>query len=321
MNRLDRLQAILIQLQSKRIVKAQEIADRFEISLRTVYRDIRSLEESGVPIGAEAGIGYFLDDNYTLPPIMFTHSEASAMVFGEKLMEKMSDDNVKRDFESAIMKIKAILRPSEKEFLEKLHNHIAVYSGIGQENQRNSNFLYEIQHAIASSQVLEINYQSLNQDEASMRQVEPIGLCNYSAHWHLITWCRLRHDYRDFRIDRILSLNTLNESFQEKKHISLDEYMNSTRPSLDSEPNISIIVPKSNLKYMRETKFWYGFISEESVENDSVRMHFINNELNGFAAWLLNTGCQAKIEKPSSLLTIVRHFVQSSYDNYIGTSE
>ena len=72
---------------------------------------------------------------------------------------------------------------------------------------------------------------------------------------------------------------------------------------------------------MRETKFWYGFISEESVENNSVRMHFVNNELNGFAAWLLNTGCQAKIEKPSLLLTIVRHFIQGSYDNYIGTSE
>ena len=90
MNRIDRLTAILIQLQTKKVVKAQEIADRFNISLRTVYRDIRALEEAGVHIGAEAGIGYFLE-NYHLPPVMFTTEEASALMLGAKLIEKMSD--------------------------------------------------------------------------------------------------------------------------------------------------------------------------------------------------------------------------------------
>jgi predicted DNA-binding transcriptional regulator YafY len=128
MNRIDRLQATLIHLQSKRVVKAQEIADRFEISLRTVYRDIRSLEESGVPIGAEAGVGYFLLENYHLPPVMFTHEEASALLFGEKLMEKMSDEKTRNEFRSAIYKIKAILKPGEKDHLEKLNDRIAVFN-------------------------------------------------------------------------------------------------------------------------------------------------------------------------------------------------
>ncbi len=80
MNRIDRLSAILIQLQSKQVVKAQEVADRFGISLRTVYRDIKSLEEAGIPIGAEAGKGYFIMDGYHLPPVMFTKEEASALL-------------------------------------------------------------------------------------------------------------------------------------------------------------------------------------------------------------------------------------------------
>ena len=101
MNRLDRLTAILIHLQSKRVVRASEIADRFEISLRTVYRDIRSLEEAGVPIGAEAGVGYFLE-NYHLPPVMFTNAEASALVFGGKFIEKMADSSLQEPFTSAL---------------------------------------------------------------------------------------------------------------------------------------------------------------------------------------------------------------------------
>src|SRR3954447_3068852 len=101
MNRIDRLTAILIQLQSKRVVKAQEIADRFEISLRTVYRDVRALEEGGVPLVGEAGVGYSLVEGYRLPPVMFTKEEASALLFGAKLVEKMSDHSIQKEFQSA----------------------------------------------------------------------------------------------------------------------------------------------------------------------------------------------------------------------------
>src|ERR687897_2699091 len=100
MNRIDRLTAILIQLQTKRVVKAEEIADRFEISLRTVYRDVRALMEAGVPIGSEAGKGYFIVDGYHLPPVMFTTDEASALMLAGKLVEKMTDNSVRTEFVS-----------------------------------------------------------------------------------------------------------------------------------------------------------------------------------------------------------------------------
>ncbi|HZB12127.1 MAG TPA: HTH domain-containing protein, partial [Chryseolinea sp.] len=106
MNRIDRLTAILIQMQTKRVVKAEEIADRFEISLRTVYRDVKALMEAGVPIGSEAGKGYFIVDGYHLPPVMFTQEEGSAMLFAGKLVEKMTDKSIRKEFESALLKIK-----------------------------------------------------------------------------------------------------------------------------------------------------------------------------------------------------------------------
>ena len=107
MNRIDRLTAILIQLQTKKVVKAQEIADRFSITLRTVYRDVKALMEAGVPIGSEAGTGYFIVDGFHLPPVMFSRDEASALIMAGKLIERMTDASVKKAFESALMKIKS----------------------------------------------------------------------------------------------------------------------------------------------------------------------------------------------------------------------
>src|SRR4051812_30453187 len=127
MNRIDRLTAILIQLQTKRVVKAEEISDRFEISLRTVYRDVKALMEAGVPVGSEAGKGYFIVDGYHLPPVMFNQQEASAMLTAGKLVEKMTDDSIRKAYESALFKIRSVLNDSEKDHLENLQSSIAVF--------------------------------------------------------------------------------------------------------------------------------------------------------------------------------------------------
>src|ERR1700720_1726919 len=118
MNRLDRLTAILIQLQSKRVVTAQEIAERFNVSLRTVYRDIRTLEEGGIPLTGEAGVGYSIMDGYRLPPVMFTKEEATAFLTAEKLIEKLTDPLSDENYKSAMYKIRSVLRVAEKDFLE-----------------------------------------------------------------------------------------------------------------------------------------------------------------------------------------------------------
>jgi predicted DNA-binding transcriptional regulator YafY len=158
MNRLDRLTAILIHLQTKRVVRAQELASRFCISLRTVYRDIRSLEEAGVPIGAEAGVGYFLTD-YHLPPVMFTNAEASALMMGGKLIEKWTDESVQTEFTSALFKIKSVLKRPDQEHLDDLDAHINVASPT-QRKPHATGLLTALQHAIARRHVLAIHYHS-----------------------------------------------------------------------------------------------------------------------------------------------------------------
>jgi predicted DNA-binding transcriptional regulator YafY len=315
MNHIERLNAILIHLQSKRIVKASEIAERFEISLRTVYRDIRALEESGVPIGAEAGVGYFLMENYKLPPVMFTKEEASALLFGEKLIEKMSDNKMKAEFCSALFKIKAILNPEEKDRLEKLHDRITVLNYTASNENFNQLFLSEIQQALVSKQVLEIDYQAGYGAPATKRFVESIGLCNYSSRWHLYAWCRLRGEYRDFRLDRIHDLRLSPENFKGKQHISMDEFIRQQNVISD-KANISLIIPTDRIRLIAESKYWYGFTEEEKIDENYSRLHFSNNELRGFATWIISSGSYAKVEAPEELKLILDQIISGIMDNY-----
>lgn len=315
MNHLERLNAILIQLQSKRIVKASEIAERFGISLRTVYRDIRALEASGVPIGAEAGVGYFLMENYKLPPVMFTKEEASALIFGEKLIEKMSDDRVKAQFCSALTKIKAILNPEEKDRLEKLNNHIAVLHftpGTGDENHL---YLHEIQQSFVQKQVLELDYQAGYGAPPTKRLVEPIGLCNYSRRWHLFAWCRLRGEYRDFRLDRIKGLQITSESFKGKQHISMTDFI-AQMGVVGEKANIVLEMKTERMGLIDESKYWYGFIEAQKVDDQTSRVWFSNNELRGFANWIVSSGSYARVEEPEELKEILNQIVSGIVENY-----
>src|SRR4051812_19946900 len=126
MNRIDRLSAILIQLQSRSLVKAQQLADKFSISLRTVYRDVHALQEAGVPVIGEAGTGYSLMEGYKLPPVMFNQDEATALLTAAKLMQSKTDAASIKNYTTALDKIKAVLRHSEKDHLEEIDAHIAV---------------------------------------------------------------------------------------------------------------------------------------------------------------------------------------------------
>src|ERR1700755_183326 len=172
MNRIDRVTAILIQLQSKRVVKAQEIADRFTISLRTVYRDIKTLEEAGIPVIGEAGMGYSIMDGYRLPPVMFTKEEATAFLTAEKLVEKLTDGSTKDDYKAAMFKVKAVLRLTEKDHLETMYEHIEVMDNPYLPKVKNeSTYLQNILTAIAEKKAVNISYVSEAEQKETNRNV------------------------------------------------------------------------------------------------------------------------------------------------------
>lgn len=307
MNRIDRLQAILIHIQSKKVVKAQEIADRFGISIRTVYRDIRALEEGGVPIGAEAGIGYFLDENYALPPVMFTSDEASALLMAGKLIPHMSDKKVNRAFQEALYKIKAVMKTDDKERMEKLENSVKVYSGLSEIPTHDSIFLQDIQKALVELKVLHIKYFAQYSQQSSFRMVEPISLLFYAMNWHLIGFCRLRNDYRDFRLDRIEEIEITEETFDKKLDKEYENYIKQQQQA-NQAYEITLLLKPDLAILINESKYWYGFVSQ-TEKNRQIEMRFLNPDLDGFARWLITMIDRVEIVKPIELKNLVTGMV------------
>lgn len=308
MNRIDRLTAILIQLQGKKVVKAQEIADRFEISLRTVYRDVKALVEAGVPVGAEAGTGYYIVEGYHLPPVMFNRTEAAALLTGEKLMEKHSDHSNQQQFSNAMQKIRAVLRGTDKDFLESLDDNIAVLktrpSNVGEEFP--NRFLSEIQDALARQKVLSLDYYSYYSDTSSRRDIEPIGIFHMNGSWHLIGYCRLRQDYRDFRADRIKSLSTTEQTFNKSSRMSLQEFIAKGHKQHEERlTEVKVRFTNEVVRYLGEQKYYYGFV-EESAGKDHTEMTFLYGSLPCFARWLLAMGNNATIISPLNMKDILQ---------------
>lgn len=223
-SRLTRLTSILIQLQSQKLLTSTKLAEKFEVSIRTIYRDIKTLEQAGVPILIEEGKGYSLMEGYTIPPIMFTEDESNALITAERLVQLNKDSSLISNYTAAINKIKAVLRNNTKEKIQLLSERVAFWKHPNHTNSQ-SNFLSIIQIAITDLKVIRISYYSPNSDKRSEREIEPFAIINKQGEdWYLIAWCRLRKDYRLFRFDRIKNMLITNEVFRPHK-IGLEEYL------------------------------------------------------------------------------------------------
>jgi predicted DNA-binding transcriptional regulator YafY len=314
MPRLNRLTEILIQLQSKRIIKAQEIADRFEISLRTVYRDIRALEEAGVPILSEAGVGYSIMKEYRLPPVQFTEDEAFSFLTAGKLMSKFTDSNTQKSFESALYKIKSVLKNTDKELLDDAYQHIEVLENQYLPKDRNDQLnIQQILKAILHKNSIKISYFTGSRFENNDRIIEPIGIFSVHGNWHLIAWCRLREDYRNFRVDRISSLEIQTERF-DKQHPKLQSFIQKTKTESELI-KIVIRIDRADFQYMGDQYYYMGFISQKEV-GEQMEMVFLNGSLNGFAKWFLYLGKSADIIEPKSLKTEVENLLHQILERF-----
>jgi predicted DNA-binding transcriptional regulator YafY len=307
MNRIDRVTAILIQLQSKKIVKAQDIAERFGISLRTVYRDVKTLEQAGIPILGEAGVGYSIMEGYRLPPVMFTKEEATAFLTAEKLVEKFTDSSTETSYKSAMYKVRSVLRSAEKDLLENIDEQIAVlrkYTPF--DNAPGNNLLQTLLRGASEKQVLHIHYAAYNSNETTQRDIEPIGIFYSSGFWHTIAYCRLRKDYRDFRTDRIQQINTTSETFRQE-HPSLKEYLEQMSREQDLQ-TVVVLVQAVAAKYLQTQKYYYGFIKEEKTE-EGILMTFLVELNDYFLRWFVSFADHARIISPLTLKERLKRFI------------
>ena len=219
--RIARLTEIVTLLQSKKILNAREIATKFKVSIRTVYRDIKTLEDSGIPITTLEGKGYSLIEGYKLPPIMFSEEEALALIMAEKIISRNKDVSLIEKYQSAIVKIKAVLSTKQKNKNEFIANRIQIRNNA--DNTKTSNYLIQLQTYISNFRTIEITYHSL-ENNYTQRKIEPFALYTTNNNWILIAFCKTRKDFRAFRLDRILKI-VETSIFFEPHTLTLEQYI------------------------------------------------------------------------------------------------
>ena len=309
--RFDRIVAILIQLQSKKIVRAQDLAERFDVSLRTIYRDIRTLEVSGVPIYGEAGTGYSLMDGYRLPPVMFTREEASSFIAAEKLMQQFPDKELGEHYQSAMFKLKAVLKNTDKDLVSDIGAKVLVRNNADVFNEKAPNALAQVFRSIGERKQIILSYEAIAASEPSLRTIEPVGVFQENQNWYILGFCHLRKDYRQFRTDRIHDIKLTDQDF-EQSHDELEKHLgNNTNENLTE---IVILVENYVAKYLKYDRKHYGFVSEKKL-GDKTEMTFRTRDVeNSFARWFMMFPDYATIVKPESLKTRVAALLQAGLE-------
>ncbi|MEQ8712526.1 MAG: YafY family protein [Cyclobacteriaceae bacterium] len=315
MNRIDRLNALVVHLQSKPRVTLDELEERFELSRRTLFRDVRSLIEAGIPIDGDAGEGYFIVEGYHLPPVVFNKEEAAAILMAGKFILQNADQATANAFDQALIKVKAVLRYADKDFLEQLDQKVTVRSSpsIAKEGFPDSN-LNTVQTALATQRVLKIAYHSNYKDEATEREVLPLGLVYYSSRWHLVGYCRLRQDMRDFRTDRMNKVEIVNETFDPAEHPDYRDFATGMMDGSDAK-EATVRFLKDIARFVGDQKYLHGFLEERSF-GDYVEMKFATPSYQFLARWLLSYGDFVTVESPSELQGMVATFSKELFEHH-----
>jgi predicted DNA-binding transcriptional regulator YafY len=226
MRRGDRLFQIVQLVRGRRLTTAAYLAQRLEVSERTVYRDVADLQRQGVPVEGDAGVGYRLGAGFELPPLMFTQEEAAALVASARLAQSWVDTAMARDIESSLGKILSVLPPGARASAESLAIYAPAY--VLDENTRAR--LQTLREAVQSRNKLRMDYRDVA-GAPSQRTVRPLGCFYWGKVWTFSAWCELRDNFRGFRIDRIDRIEVLAERFHDEPGKTLADMLRNLQGS------------------------------------------------------------------------------------------
>lgn len=219
MRRADRLFEIVQLLRGQRLRTAQAIADRLEVSVRTIYRDIDALIASGVPIEGERGVGYVIRSHFVLPPLQFSAEELQALVLGAQFVRAWGDSALIQAAEEALVKIDAVL-PAEAQG-QIWRRDLTAHANAMTHAHRLT--LADLRQALNRQLKVELVYHDAKGD-ASARRIRPLSLDAWGHAWTLTAWCELRTDFRVFRLDRIERVSVLSEGFRAEPGKTLNDF-------------------------------------------------------------------------------------------------
>lgn len=295
MNKTERLLAIVLELQRKSWVRAEDLADIFEISIRTIYRDMQALSEAGVPLVGAPGQGYSLMEGYFLPPVHFTAEEAIALLIGTDFVEQQFGQHYRHNAESARRKIESILPEVVRKQSDPMREGIRLLA------QRRIHFAVDdreyiepIGQAIMQKRKLQFVYATPHQ-QATTRTVRPYGLALNSGSWMLVAYCELRQAIRHFRLSRISDVVELNENFVLPEHFNLAEY----RPVDDRHLEVILQFESYMIERVKEVGNFYMETIQERETDALVTLRVRQPE--DILFWILSWGEHVTVLEPESL--------------------
>jgi predicted DNA-binding transcriptional regulator YafY len=285
MNRIDRLFAISVVLQARRQVRAADLAALFEVSERTIYRDIEALNESGIPVVAIPGKGYELVEDFYLPTVQLTLEEAKALFLAAEMLKSQTGGALAGQVERALAKLAAALPETTATEAARLAELLRFSTQPGRLDLDDPR-LRVLQQAVRERRVVWLRYHSYTQDAATEREIEPEGLQYTDGAWYISSYCRLRRGPRSFRLSRIEDLQLMAETFQPRT------MLHPPQPLVE----IRVRFERQIVRWVRERQH-YGFASEAD-DGQGVVMTYCVENLSELRPWVLSWGAAAEVMAP-----------------------
>lgn len=311
MNRIDRLLGYLLVFQSRRVARAQDLATRFEVSERTVYRDIEALYEVGVPLVGMPGEGYQLMPGYYLPPVMFDEDEAKALFLAIAMFTGLTTTGPTHNAARSVLdKIRVILPKITLVEVEALQAMLGFYHVNRPPLELDHPIFLQIQRAIRATRVLRITYHAQHDNQVTEREVEPLKLVYLDDVWVLSAYCRLREGQRAFRLDRIDGIKLAQETFVPRP-------MNKEQSA--SGEKVSILVKAEAVRWVRESQHFAHIAERELATGDLLMDYQLRDQLK-FTSWLLQWGEYVEVIAPATLREAMMQRVKAMARQYqVGT--
>lgn len=315
MNKTDRMLAIVLELQRKEVVRAEDLAAVFETSVRTIYRDIQALSEAGVPVVGATGQGYSLVDGYFLPPVSFTVEEAVALLIGTDFIEQRFDAHYGNQALTSGRKIEAILPEAVRARASQIRKSILLLTSDKETTQKQEKEqLEKIRRAILEERKISFAYSKVRQaadgSHHSVRIASPYGLVLNRGSWTLVAYCELRQEIRHFRLSRMTGLTVLETPFTMPPEFDLQAY----KPEDDRNIRVCILINPEIAGRVNESGNYYL----ESVEDRAEGRHltFRVRHPEDLLQWVLGWGADAVVLEPESFRDRIRDEAARMFKRY-----
>jgi len=305
LNRTERLFALILLLQNRPNLTSKELAEHFLVSRRTIFRDLRALSESGVPLTYAEGGGYEILEGYQLPPLMLSAREAATLLMGTEFMKLQPDASLREDAGQVELKIRSVLPEEVRAYIDTLKNRTVLdpywlYSPedvVGEKGR-----WYELSEAVANQKSVIMEYLVQSRNEMTKRTVDPLGLVYYTDHWNLIAFDHLRKTVRNFRLDNIKSMHVLMERFEPPAGFDLAEFVKES----GGDERREVVLRFSKEVYRWARRSLPAEIDREEEDDDYVRVSFYFENMEYVAQWLVRWRTGVFVEEPDMLAGLVR---------------